>query len=228
MKINTSEKLTIAVSTVHDGTMKRVNAMQLDEVKENWRKFLEVHNTSLERSILLQFDYDHSSFCHYEAVDESAAGEGILRDGRLADGLATQTKNLALFLRLGDCIGAVLYDSEHEAVMLSHLGRHNLEQNGGQKSVEFMRQAFGTNPARLEVYFSPSAGAENYPLFDFDNKSLAEVAINQLCAGGARRENIKLSPVDTTTSENYFSHSEYKKGHRKTDGRFAIMAMMQD
>lgn len=208
--------------------MKRSNTLHPYIADENRRKFLEMNNVSPEKSVLVQLSYNSDDFCRYDVVDALATGEGITRDGRVADGLATQAKNLALFLPLADCIGAVLYDPDYQALMLSHLGRHNLEQNGGQKSVEFMRQAFGTNPARLEVYFSPSAGAENYPLFDFDNKSLAEVAINQLCAGGARRENIKLSPVDTTTNENYFSHSEYKKGHRKTDGRFAIMAMMQD
>lgn len=217
--------VTIATSTATDGSMKR-SGDDAAAVDASRRRFLLEHGTSLEQSVLVQLDYDSDDFCRYSLVDASAAGEGMLRPGRIADGLATRTSGLVLFLPLADCIGAVLYDPEHWALMLTHLGRHNLEQDGARRSVEFMVKAFGTNPRRLEIHFSPSAGKQNYPFFAFGNKSLAEVAVEQLRVAGVPRQTIQLSSVDTTTDQNYFSHSEFLKGNRVSDGRFAVMAKL--
>lgn len=215
----------IAISKVNDGTMKRVGNNLL-EVDTNRQKFLDKHGASLERAVLVQLDYDSEEFCRYSVVDAGKAGEGMVREGRIADGLATREKGLMLFLPLADCVGAVLYDPTHEALMLTHLGRHNLEQNGGQKSVEFMTKQFGTDPSNIEVTLSPSAGAEHYPLHTFDNKSLQEVTCEQLISGGVLPGHITRSAVDTTKDAGYFSHSEYLKGNRESDGRFAIVAAL--
>ena len=218
-------RVNIVVSTVKDGTMKRDSA-SVSQVDNNRRLFLEKYSSSPDESVLVQLDYNSDDFCHYESVDDTAAGEGMARDGRIADGVATQAKHLTLFLPLADCIGAVLYDSEHEALMLTHLGRHNLEQNGGQKSVEFMTSTYGTHPENLEVWLSPSAGAENYPLFSFEGRSLQDVTLEQLIQAGVLESNIELSNIDTTKDENYFSHSEFLKGNRQTDDRFAVVAWL--
>jgi hypothetical protein len=42
---------------------------------------------------------------------------------------------------------------------------------------------------------------------------------------GISPDNIQLSPIDTTLDPTYYSHSEFLKGHRDTDGRFCILAM---
>ncbi len=196
-------------------------------VDSNRRRFLEREGVVPEQTVLVHLSYDSEDFTRYGVVNETDAGDGITHDVKqIADGLATQTKNLALFLPLADCIGVVLYDPVHQAVMLTHLGRHNLEQQGGQKSVEFMAMRFGSDPGQLEVYFSPSAGKENYPVFSFDGQSLADVALAQLTTAGVKRTNITLSPIDTTTDQEYFSHSQYLKGKRANDGRFAIVARL--
>ena len=220
-----NSRVKIAISEVKDGTMKR-NGAEVAVVDKNRQVFLKANAMELDDAVLVQLDYNTEDFCRYAVIDSSAAGEGLVREGRIADGLATQEKGLALFLPLADCIGVVLYDPEHEVLMLTHLGRHNLEQNGGQKSVEFMKEQFGSKPENIEVYFSPSAGKENYPVFSFGGKSLAEVAMSQLEAAGVKSENIELSAIDTTKDKRYHSHSEFLKGNRTDDGRFAIAAML--
>jgi copper oxidase (laccase) domain-containing protein len=220
-----NRQVIVAASTVADGTMKRVDN-NIDDVDANRRNFLAKNNMVPENTALVQLDYNSEDFCRYEVAEADAAGEGIVREGRIADGLATQAKGLALFLPLADCVGVVLHDPEHEALMLTHLGRHNLEQHGGQKSVEFMTERFATDPAKLEVWLSPSAGVENYPLYAFDNKSIQAVTIEQLEAAGVRNELIESSSIDTTRDESYFSHSEFLKGNRETDGRFTVVAML--
>ena len=220
-----NSQVKIAVSTVNDGSMKR-NGGDVDQIDNNRRKFLVRHETTLEDTTLVQLDYNSDDFCRYNVVDELAKGEGMTRDGRIADGLATKTPGVTLFLPLADCIGVVLYDPEHEALMVTHLGRHNLQQHGGEKSVEFMKEQFGTDPAKLEIWFSPSAGGENYPLFAFENKSLAEVASEQLLRAGVVKDHIELSSIDTTKDTEYFSHSEFLKGNRPIDGRFTMAATL--
>lgn len=222
--------VSIFVSTTNDGTMRLTDDMPRDDEKiviENRRRFLEKHGVQPEQTVRVQLDYQSKDFCRYSTVAQQAGGEGIIRNGRIADGVATRQKNLALFLPLADCVGAVLYDPRHEVLMLSHLGRHNLEQNGGQKSVEYMAEQFGTLPQDIEVWCSPAAGRANYPLLAFDNKSLAEVAQDQLIAAGVQSENIELSLIDTTAHSDYFSHSQFLKGNQSIDGRFAVVAMMK-
>lgn len=196
-------------------------------IDRNRQAFLQTIESSPEEAVRVQLDYDSHDFCRYSVVDASAKGEGMTRNGRIADGLVTTCRRLALFLPLGDCIGAILYDSQHNALMLTHLGRHNLEQNGGANSVAYMVARYGTDPSNIEVVLSPAAGSGNYPLYAFMGKGLADVATKQLMAAGVLASHIIWSSVDTTTDRRYFSHSEYLKGRRQTDGRFAIVAMLR-
>ena len=142
--------------------------------------------------------------------------------------MATDSPELALFLPIADCVGAVLYDPTKKVLMLSHLGRHNLEQDGGQKSVEFMVKEFGVDPNNIITWLSPAAGAENYPMFSFNNRGMQDVTTEQLMKAGVKAESISASPIDTTTNQNYYSHSEFKKGNRPEDGRFAVVVKMRE
>ena len=110
--------------------------------------------------------------------------------------------------------------------MLSHLGSHNLEQFGGTKSIEFLVENFQSNPKDITVWLSPAAGKDNYPLFAFADRSMHEVATEQLLKAGVNLEHITRSLVDTTKDINYFSHSEFLKGNRDSDGRFAVVTVM--
>jgi len=83
-------------------------------------------------------------------------------------------------------------------------------------------------PEDIEAWMTPSVGQDSYPLHAFDERSLSDVTRQQLIAAGILDENIEISPIDTAKSEDYFSHSEYLKGNRQTDGRFAVVAMMHE
>ena len=222
------DDVAITVSTVDDGTMKKVGHADPEQVDENRMAWLGKYGVDVKQAVLISLDYATDDFFLYLLLDDSAVGDGMARHSTMTnDAVATQTPQVALFLPLADCVGAVLYDTTTKTLMLSHLGRHNLEQNGGQKSVDFLRDNCGVKPKNIKVWLSPSAGKENYPLFDFEYKSLQEVTIEQMMAAGVGRENIIESRIDTTTDHTYFSHSEFKKGHRQTDGRFAVLAMIK-
>jgi len=46
-------------------------------------------------------------------------------------------------------------------------------------------------------------------------------------AAGIDRNNIDIDSRDTTTDSTLFSHSEFLKGNRSTDGRQAVVCMMK-
>ena len=120
-----------------------------------------------------------------------------------------------------------MHDPIKDILMVSHLGRQNLEQLAGTKCIQYLADQYQVNPQDLTVWLSPAAGKENYPLYTFDNRSLHDVATEQLLTSGILKENVSVSPIDVTVDQNYFSHSQFLKGNRTTDGRFAIVAMMR-
>lgn len=216
------------VSSVADGNMKR-GGQDEGAVHENRRKFLSRHIIAMQSTVLCGVTYDREDFAHYEVVRGKDKGRGMLpdTDSVIADGIATDEKRCALFLPLADCIGAILYDSSRKALMVSHLGRHSTEQYGAKKSVEFMKYKFGSQPEDIMVWLSPAPNGQDYPLWKRENKSFHDVTRDDLLSAGIKAERIEISPVDTVTNREYFSHSEFLQGHRDLDGRFAIVAMMR-
>lgn len=220
----------VALSSVDDGNM-RVGLGDSDEVvTENRRKFLSRNMIALQSTVLCGVTYDRENFTEYAAVRKHDKGRGMVpgTDMIIADALTTDEKDSALFLPLADCVGAILYDPARQPrLMVAHLGRHSIEQGGVAKCVEFMKFQYGTNPENLLVWLSPSPNGDDYPIWKRDNKSFREVAVEDLLGAGVVEENIEVSSVDTIKSTDYFSHSEFLKGNRENDGRYAIVAKLR-
>lgn len=220
-------KLVYGVSDVHDGSMKEANSGHV-LVYENCKRYLGKFNVKPDSATLVYLTYEGDDYCRFRSVDASAGGEGFVYDATVpSDALFTTTKSLALFLPLADCVGTVLYDEVTESLGLAHLGRHNLEQYAGTAAVRYMQQHYGADPKNLHVHLSPAAGKSSYPLFAFDNRGLHEVAVEQLLSAGVKAESITVDHRDTTVDNTLFSHSEFLKGKRKSNGRHAIVAMMR-
>lgn len=215
-----------AVSSRHDGNMK-FGIGEEAEVIQNRRDFLRAAGIDIDHTTLVGITYNTDNFAKYRVVRDDEKLQGMLAmDGIVhADALATDKPNHALFLPLADCVGAILYDPIQRALMVSHIGRHSAEIEGAAKSVAYMGQQFGTRPADLKVWLSPGVGKASYPLHKFDGKSLHEVITEQLQAAGVKASNIEHGNIDTATSDDYYSHSEYLKGN-DISGRFAVVAMM--
>jgi copper oxidase (laccase) domain-containing protein len=218
--------LMIGFSSLADGSMSK--AVDDDERRRNRQEFLRTQGLSLERTVLVHLKYEGSDYCRYYTVDSSLAGEGMAYESNMiADALFTRDHKLALFLPVADCVGAILYDEAKQVLGLAHFGRHNLVQHGGTKAVEYMKAEFGSNPRDIQVWLSPAASRQSYPLYDFNNRSLHEVTLGQLLAAGVPDTNVEIDSRDTAADENLFSHSQFLKGNRKTDGRQAVVVMMK-
>jgi copper oxidase (laccase) domain-containing protein len=213
-------------SNVSDGSMKSLNGDQA-AARHNRVAFLEKNGIDPAETTLHTLSYGGENYCRYVTLNDKSKGDGILRDSTIdADAVVVTQPNHAILLPLADCIAAVIHDPTKNILMMSHLGRHNLERFGGTKCIEYLVANYSVNPADLTVWLSPAAGKENYPLYAFENRSLHDVATEQLIVAGVVKENITASPIDSSTDQNYFSHSQFLKGNQDTDGRFAVVAVL--
>lgn len=208
--------------------MKPRNPADNTSIQKNRSIFLKSHDIDANNATLLRLEYDGNDYCRYVTLNDSQRGDGLIRQSTFdVDGMVVTKPHHAILLPLADCIGAVLYDPKTKTLMVSHLGRHNLEQFGGTESVKYVMKNHNVDVNDLHVWLSPAASKHNYPLHAFDNRGLHEVAVEQLRTAGVPEQNIDVSSIDTTTNMDYFSHSEFLKGNRPTDGRFCIVAEMR-
>lgn len=224
------DSIVAGISSVDDGNMRFAFGDE-EETRQNRLRFLQQLDVDPTQATLLQVSYeDTTDFTRYRIVDDVNQGEGMLApvSDLHADALVVTRPDHAIFLPLADCIGAVIYDAQSKIMMVSHLGRHSVEQDGAYKSIRYLVEEFGSVPTDLKIWLSPSVGSDSYPLRAFHNRSLQDVACEQFERAGVGLEQIETSGIDTAEDDNYFSHSEYLAGNQMTDGRFAIVAMMRD
>ena len=215
----------IILSTTADGSLRSSLAPEPEIHDQATATFLAKHDISPVQVVLLRLSYDTDDFCRYHEVTSGKAGAGFVRpQDVISDALVTRQSDIALFLPIADCIAAVLYHPPTRTLMLSHLGRHNFEQKGGTKSVEHLAR-FGVAPDELLVYLSPAADKTHYPLYGFENRSLHDVAAEQLMAVGVSRSNIAIDARDTVTDPDFFSHSAALRGG-KQPGRHAVVCRL--
>jgi len=223
--------LVVANSFVSDGTMND-RANPTDPViianRETW---LKSHGIRIEDAVRVKIVYDEpeQNYCRYREVTNADKGAGMYDgDTSAADGLVTTEKGLALFLPIADCVGTTLYDEERGVLMLSHLGRHSLEQDGGFHSVKYLHDTYGVEPTNLRVWLSATVNKEAYKIYKLDNVGMKEAVYEQLQRAGVKPTQIVDCEDDTATDPRYYSQSEFLKGNKPEDGRFAVVAVMTE
>lgn len=199
-----------------------------ETIRANRRSLLAMIEQPLEKAVLVKLEYTGDNYRRFTTVSARHAGDGITKQTSIdSDALFTRETDLALLLPIADCIGAVVHDPVNGVLGLAHLGRHNLVQYGGTGIIEYMTREFGTEPSTVSVWMSPAAGQANYPLYDFERRSMHEVAVEQLRAAGVDESLVTIDRRDTTTDVSLFSHSQFLNGNRPHDGRQAIACVMQ-
>lgn len=208
----------VRVSSVSDGSMKDGADLMTPEAIEHRQRFIEQCGLSSDQAAVHFADFATDDYCVYEE-----AHPGYMSG---ADGIVTQTVGQPLFLPTADCAPTVLYDPIQNVLMLSHLGRHSVEQHGGTRSVEHLVGKYGSHPQDILVWVGPSPSEHEYPLWAFANRSFREVVAEQLSAAGIQKDNIELSLVESDTNPDYFSHSRFLRGQQTIDGRFGTVASL--
>ncbi len=216
----------VAISTTHDGDMALGNQSNPKAI-DNRIRFLNNYDLKIQDTTAVRITYDGNNYRRYYEVTSSQKGDGMTGINPMeADALITRQPGHALFVTLADCVGAAIFDPVQEVLMLSHIGRHAAQQNGGQTSIDFLINSYDCKPQDLKVWLTPAPGPATFPIFAMNNRGLKELVFEQLKSAGILTENIVDNPSDTTIDKNYFSHSEFLKGNRNIDGRYALVAVM--
>lgn len=185
-------------------------------------------------------------------VEEPLSREGCATpDGwQKADALVTNVPGIGLLLPIADCNAVTIYDPTNHVIALAHLGWHATVNNLARELISHLVKTYGSRPADLLISFSPSIRRESYVFETLDMTDdttwhiepyatkrqdgkyeidLVAYNVDQLVDRGVTRDHIEISPVNTATSEHYYSHfMRHQLGQTpKTTNRFAVVAMMR-
>lgn len=228
--------LQVAVSSREDGTM--LDRTQADrhgeDIEQNRQLFCQKAEMDYQLSV-----YQIISYGEDQTYDNIVEVTGPDTNGIAADVLYTEQPGVGLFLPVADCVATVIYDPIRKALALAHLGRHATVAGTMAKTIAFF-VARGSDPQDLHIWMAPSVKQPSYRMEYFDAANTPDwqrycdhrsdgfyldlsgynraVAVGQ----GVDLERIEVSPVDTATSADYFSHS----GGDQTE-RFAVVAMIR-
>jgi copper oxidase (laccase) domain-containing protein len=165
--------------------------------------------------------------------------------GVQAEAVATQSKNVPLFLLTADCQPMCFFDPVTQTIALAHVSRVTLGKQLPQKVVSHLVEYFGVKPEVLQVYIGPHIHKESYrfslPLLHKDPNlsahiyerdgyahiDLTEGSVDALIASGVRETSINVSKIDTATSENHFSYFRLKQENKDTTSRIATVLMLR-
>lgn len=131
-----------------------------EAVDENYRRIAEVLGSSVEDMVCS--DQTHTD--HIRLVTEKDRGKGIVKpkDYTEVDGLITQEKGIVLCTFFADCVPLFFVDPVRSAIGLAHSGWRGTVQKIGRKTVEKMREAFGTEPEDVRAAIGPSICQDCY------------------------------------------------------------------
>jgi copper oxidase (laccase) domain-containing protein len=233
---NLPEELLVAVSSREDGTMldrSRDNRHDV-EIVANRKAFCDEAGVNYENCAYQIISYNPEAT--FRIITEVS---GPNTEGVAADVLYTEKQGIGLFLPIADCVGTIIYDPKRHALALAHLGRHASLADTLTKTIEFFIKK-GSKAEDLHIWMAPSVKQQSYRMEYFDKATdqlwkdyclekddgfyLDMQGYNQsrAIAAGVPAENITVSPVDTATSEDYFSHSQGDQ-----HGRFAVVAELR-
>lgn len=218
----------VALSHVENGSLHSTNIEEFAQIHSNRQKWFSSLGLRLSDASRVVTSYDRNDYCLYREVSfRNDSGLGMTHVAQEpSDALVTKDKNHILFLPVADCIAATLYDPITETLMLSHLGRHSLVQNGAYKSVKYLVDNYNVDPRNLQIWLSPAPSQEFYPVYELNNMSLKEAAKMQLEAAGIDMDKVIDFSEDTVTDDRYYSHTAFLRGEQPTDGRYAMIAVM--
>jgi hypothetical protein len=163
----------------------------------------------------------------------------------VVEALITDTEGIALFLMTADCLPISVYDPVKNVIALAHLGWKPTGLKLIQKVITTLQTSFGSNPKDILVNIGPCIHKDSYKLEVVEQKMLPEwqpyiedlasgettidlIAFNrdQLIELGVQEENISIDPVDTVTSDDYFSHYRSVRTG-ELEGRFATVLALK-
>lgn len=180
--------------------------------KENRRLFLEKNNLRNKLDVVTKQVHGNVIVNVSKEYNES-----------IADGMITNNKNLALFIRVADCVPILFHDIKNNVIAAVHAGRESSFKNISSIMISNFISEFSTNVSDIKVYIGPSIGTCCYEVSqDMADKvseeygksyvvgrniNLQKINECQLLKTGILKENINFQNICTKcNNEKYFSY----------------------
>ena len=127
---------------------------QEEAVRENYRRLGAAMGFSCENLVCT----DQTHTVNLRVVTEEDRGKGFVRpkDYTDIDGLVTDVPGLVLAAFYADCVPLYLVDPVRRCIGLSHAGWRGTVGKIGKKTVELMREQYGSRPEDLVAAIGPS------------------------------------------------------------------------
>ena len=131
-------------------------------VDENYRRIGEVFGVT--RDDFVCTDQTHTT--NVIRVGKEERGFGVTRPKPYTDvdGLITNEPGVVLSTFYADCVPLYFVDPVHKAIGLSHSGWRGTVGRMGKKTLEAMKEAFGTNPKDVYAAIGPSICQDCYEI----------------------------------------------------------------
>lgn len=181
-----------------------------DAVRENYRRVAEILQVKEENFVFS--DQTHTT--NVRVVTEQDAGKGIVtpRDYTDVDGLVTNVPGLVLSTFFADCVPLYFVDPVHKAIGMTHSGWRGTVGRIGQKTLEAMHNAYGTDPADVICAIGPSICQDCYEVSadvaeafaqEFAGHEAEVVCLQKLYNKPVTVKNDRFQNTHPTSSEKY-------------------------
>ncbi len=131
-----------------------------EAVEENYRRMAAALGVETE-SLTLTWQ-THTVNVRKVTWEDRGKGVSRERDYRDVDGLVTDVPGITLVTFFADCVPLYFLDPVRKAIGLSHSGWRGTAARMGQKTLEKMREEFGTDPRDVIACVGPSICGDCY------------------------------------------------------------------
>ena len=133
-----------------------------EAVMENYRHVGQAFGKMVDDFICT--DQTHTTTVIRVGKEEAGFGVTKPRPYTDVDGLITNEPGVILSTFYADCVPLYFVDPVHNAIGLSHSGWRGTVGRMGRKTLEAMKEAFGTNPADVYAAIGPSICQDCYEI----------------------------------------------------------------
>ena len=133
-----------------------------DSVMENYRRVAETFGKTVDDFVCT--DQTHTTTVLKVGKEEKGYGVTKEKPYTDVDGLITNEPGVILSTFYADCVPLYFVDPVHKAIGLSHSGWRGTVGRMGQKTLEAMAEAYGTNPEDVYAAVGPSICQDCYEI----------------------------------------------------------------
>lgn len=240
-----ANKVHVVVTSKQDGHLKSNSAEDVQDVSARIRAVAEKADLPFDSIMALNVAARQDAWDEIVDVTTKPDHALVAWDERVvSDALVTNISDVVLLLPVADCNAVAIHDPIKQVLAVVHLGWQSTVAELATKIVQHLQQKYQSSATDLRIYISPSIRAESY-IFEeasqaddpawqpFLRRSEKGVGIDlpgynrqKFIDAGVLPEHIELSPINTATSDNYFSHYRAVRSG-EPDGRFALLARLK-